>query len=90
MELVPRLNESDAFKGRTTSSKLSPSRIRVKLCLASVCASTHNCQIETQRNRLIHAGKTYMQALHAAMRKLVQICFGVFQIKQDTRFKHLN
>lgn len=83
--LIPRLNESGAFKGRTTLSKSGPSRIRAKLYLASVCASTHNCHIKAQRDRLIRAGKTKMQALCAAMRKLVQICFGV--IKTQTEYQ---
>lgn len=83
--LIPKLNESGAFKGRTTLSKSGPSRIRAKLYLASVCASTHNSQIKAQRDRLIRAGKTKMQALCAAMRKLVQMCFGV--IKNQTEYQ---
>jgi len=84
--LIPKLNESGAFKGRTTLSKSGPSRIRAKLYLASVCdASTHNSQIKSQRDRLIRAGKTKMQALCAAMRKLVQMCFRV--IKNQTEYQ---
>ncbi len=67
--LIPRLNESGVFKGRTTLSRLEPSRVRAKLDLAALAASTHNDEIKAQRNRLIKAGKTKMQALCAAMRK---------------------
>jgi len=83
--LIPRLNESGVFKGRTTLSKSGPSRVRAKLYLASVSASTHNHEIKAQRDRLLKAGKTKMQALCAAMRKLVQICFGV--IKNQTEYQ---
>ncbi|MFK8020750.1 MAG: IS110 family transposase [Pseudomonadales bacterium] len=82
--LIPRLNESGTFKERTTLSKSGPSRIRSKLFLAAVCAGTHNPDIKAQKARLIGAGKKKMQALGAAMRKLIQICFGV--IKNQTRY----
>lgn len=83
--LIPRLNESGAFKGRSSLSKSGPSRIRAKIFLAAVCAGTHNPDIKAQKIRLKNAGKTNMQALGAAMRKLIQICFGV--IKNQTRYQ---
>ncbi len=83
--LTPKLNESGSFKGRTTLSKIGPSRIRSKIFLAAVSAGTHNPDIKAQKNRLLAVGKTKMQALGAAMRKLIQICFGV--IKNQTRYQ---
>jgi transposase len=83
--LIPRLNELGVFKGRSSLSKSGPSRIRSKIFLATVCACTHNPDIKAQKDRLIYAGKTKMQALGAAMRKLIQICFGV--IKNQTRYQ---
>jgi transposase len=83
--LIPTLNESGMCKGRTTLSKSGPARVRAKLYLASVAASTHNIDIKAQRERLLKRGKTKMQALCAAMRKLVQICFGV--VKNQTEYK---
>ncbi|RUO24930.1 transposase [Aliidiomarina sanyensis] len=80
--LIPRLNESGNLKGRTTLSKVGPSRIRSKLFLAAVAAGTHNPDIKAQKCRLLAAGKTKMQALGAAMRKLIHICYGV--IKTET------
>ncbi|XAG09900.1 IS110 family transposase (plasmid) [Vibrio metschnikovii] len=56
--LIPQLNESGKLKGRTTMSKVRPSRIRAKLFLADVSASTHNPDIKEQRRRLLVAGKT--------------------------------
>jgi transposase len=83
--LIPRLNESGAFKSRSSLSKSGPSKIRAKIFLAAVCAGTHNPDIKAQKIRLKNAGKTNMQALGAAMRKLIQICFGV--IKNQTRYQ---
>ncbi|EQC1412835.1 IS110 family transposase [Providencia rettgeri] len=83
--LTPRLNESGSFKGRATLSKIGPSRIRSKIFLAAVSAGKYNPDIKAQKKRLLSAGKTKMQALGAAMRKLIQICFGV--IKNQTRYQ---
>ncbi|WP_370661009.1 transposase [Psychrosphaera algicola] len=47
--LIPRLNESRTFKGRTTLSKTGPSRIRAKLYLAAVTAGKHNPDIRRQK-----------------------------------------
>ena len=79
MGLIPRLNESGNLKGRTTLSKVGPSRIRAKLFLAAVAAGTHNPDVKAQKIRLLAAGKTKMQALGAAMRKLIHICYGVLK-----------
>jgi len=77
--LIPKLKESGKWKGRTTLSKVGDARIRAKLYMAAVCASTYNMDIKAQKQRLLKAGKTKMQALGAAMRKLIQICFGVIK-----------
>jgi transposase len=75
--LIPRLKESGKLRGRTVLTKLGPAHIRAKLYMAAVCASTYNPDIKAQKERLLSAGKNKMQALGAAMRKLIQICFGV-------------
>lgn len=77
--LIPKLRESGKLKGRTMLSKTGSARIRAKLYMAAVCASTHNPDIKAQKARLLKAGKVRMQALGAAMRKLIQICFGVIK-----------
>jgi len=81
--LVPKLKESGKFKGRTLLSKTGDARIRAKLYMAAVCASTHNVDIKAQKERLLKAGKVKMQALGAAMRKLIQICFGVIKHQSE-------
>lgn len=81
--LIPKLKESGKMKGRTTLSKMGPARIRAKLYMAAVVAGTHNGDIRAQKERLLAAGKTKMQAIGAAMRKLVQICFGVVNNEKE-------
>lgn len=82
--LIPKLNESGTFKGRTTLSKTGPSRIRAKLFLAAIAAGSCNPDIKAQKERLLLAGKTKMQVVGASMRKLIQICFGV--VKNQTEY----
>lgn len=83
--LIPRLNESGNFKGRTTLCKNGSNRLRAKLYMAAIVAIRHNPDIKAQYRRLLAAGKTKMQALGAAMRKLVQICFGVLKHQCEYR-----
>ncbi len=81
--LIPKFNDSGKNKGRVTLSKAGPARIRAKLYMAAVAAGTWNADIKTQKERLLNAGKTKMQALGAAMRKLAQICFGVVKSQME-------
>jgi len=83
--LIPKQHESGKLKGRTTISKVGPSRLRAKLYMAAVVASMCNPDIKAQKDRLMNAGKCKMEALGAAMRKLVQICFGV--VKHQTKYQ---
>jgi len=83
--LIPRLKESGKLKGKTTLSKIGDARIRAKLYMAAVSASTYNPDIKAQKARLLKAGKVKMQAIGAAMRKLIQICFGVIKHQIEYR-----
>lgn len=80
--LIPRIIESGKLRGHVSLSKIGPPRLRAKLYMAAVAASTHHPDIRAQQKRLLANGKTRMQALGAAMRKLVQICFGVVKHQQ--------
>jgi len=82
--VIPKLKESGVFKGRTTLSKKGAPSVRAKLYMAAIVASQHNPAIRAQRERLLGRGKTKMQALGAAMRKLVHQCFGV--LKHQTAY----
>lgn len=83
--LVPKLQESGAWKGRSRQSKKGSAALRAKLYFAAVVATRFNPDISLQYKRLLKNGKTKMQALGAAMRKLLQICFGV--LKHQSRYQ---
>jgi len=83
--VVPKLWESGKMKGRTTLCKNGPGRLRAILYMAAIVATQYNPDIKQQYERLLKAGKTKMQALGAAMRKLVQICFGV--LKHQSKYR---
>jgi transposase len=81
--LVPVQHESgSSVKGRAKLSKAGNPIIRAKLYMAAVVAIRSNPDIKTQYERLTSKGKSKMSALGAAMRKLVQICFGVLKHQQ--------
>ena len=76
--LVPVQHESgSSVKGRVRLSKAGNPAIRAKLYLGAVSAKTYNPDVKALYDRLLSRGKSKMSALGAAMRKLVQICFGV-------------
>lgn len=81
--LVPVQHESgSSVRGRPRLSKAGNPGIRAKLYMAAVVATTYNPDIKAQYQRLTKGGKSKMSALGAAMRKLVQICFGVLKHQQ--------
>ena len=82
--VIPKIVESGVFKGRSAMTKQGPGHIRAKLYMAAISASRYNPQVKAQKQRLLANGKNKMQALGAAMRKLVHLCFGV--IKQQTEY----
>jgi transposase len=63
-------------------SKVGNPVIRAKLYMAAIVAIRYNPDIKAQYERLTSKGKSKMSALGAAMRKLVQICFGVLKHQQ--------
>lgn len=83
--LIPRIKESGTLKGRSMLSKVGPPNVRAKIYMAAVVAKQHNPDVKALYERLKSRGKTHMQALGAAMRKLVQICFGV--VKHQSEYK---
>jgi len=84
--LNPVMHESgSSVKGRPHLSKMGNAKIRAKLYMAAVVAIQHNPDIKQQYERLLKNGKSKMAALGAAMRKLVQICFGV--LKHQTPYQ---
>jgi transposase len=74
-----------SVRSRSHISKTGNAKLRAKLYMAAVVAIQHNPDIKQQYQRLLKNGKSKMSALCAAMRKLVQICFGV--IKHQTTYQ---
>jgi len=84
--LNPVMHESGtSVRSRSRLSKVGDAKIRAKLYMAAVVAIQHNPDIKQQYDRLLKNGKSKMAALGAAMRKLVQICFGV--LKHQTPYQ---
>jgi len=84
--LVPIQRESGtSIHTRPRLSKAGDSKIRAKLYMAAVVSIKYNPDIKRQYDRLLKNGKSKMSALGAAMRKLVQICFGV--LKHQTPYQ---
>ena len=83
--LIPIHQESGVFRGRSRLSKTGSGKIRSKLYMAAVVATRWNSDIVAQQTRLLKNGKTKMETICAAMRKLVHICFGV--IKNQTEYQ---
>ena len=78
--LVPVQHESGtSVRGRSRLSKNGNAKVRATLYMAAVVATQYNPDIRDQYERLLKKGKSKMSALGAAMRKLVQICFGVLK-----------
>jgi transposase len=78
--LCPRLHESGtSVRGRSTLCKMGNPRLRRGLYFPAMSALRHNPIIREMGERLSAAGKTKMVILGAAMRRLLQIAFGVLR-----------
>ena len=77
--LVPRIRQSGQWKGHVRLSKCGSSRLRHLLYFPALSALRSNPAIKALRQRLLAAGKAKMLIVGAAMRKLLQIAFGVLK-----------
>lgn len=75
--LTPKNNRSGTFCGRTRLSKIGNRRVRKALFMPAIVAKQHNPIVRSFCQRLAHNGKTKMEIIGAAMRKLIHIAFGV-------------
>ena len=81
--LVPvECQSGSSVHRRPRLSKAGAPRIRAALYMAAVVATRHNPHIQALYQRLLARGKAKMAALGAAMRKLVQLAFGVLKHQQ--------
>jgi transposase len=78
--LVPiECQSGSSLRRRPRLSKAGAPRIRAALYMAAVVATRHNPHMRALYERLLARGKAKMAALGAAMRKLVQLAFGVLK-----------
>lgn len=76
--LTPRQRQSGtSVRGRTHLSKTGNSRLRTALFMAALTALRHNPIVQAMAERLAARGKTRMQIVGAAMRKLIHLAYGV-------------
>jgi transposase len=80
--VVPRQKQSGTSLKQTSLSKLGNARLRKALYFPAITAKQHNEIIKEFAERLKRNGKTPMQIVCAAMRKLLHIAFGVLKHKR--------
>ena len=80
--VVPRQRQSGTSLKQSGLSKLGNARIRRALYFPAIVAKQHNSIISEFAKRLKERGKTPMQIVCAAMRKLLHIAFGVLKHKR--------
>lgn len=78
--VAPRLFESGtSVRGRSRMSKIGRSQLRKAFFLPAMVALRHNPIIKSFGERLLSTGKTKMQVIGAAMRKLIHMIYGVLK-----------
>lgn len=80
--VTPRKKQSGTSLKQTGLSKLGNARIRRALYFPAIVARQHNKIVKEFAERLKKNGKTPMQIVCAAMRKLLHIAFGVLKHKR--------
>jgi transposase len=80
--VTPRKRQSGTSLKQTGLSKLGNARLRKALYFPAIVARQHNEVIKEFAKRLKKNGKTPMQIVCAAMRKLLHIAFGVLKHKR--------
>ncbi len=80
--VTPRKRQSGTSLKQTGLSKLGNARLRKALYFPAIVARQHNEVIKEFAERLKKNGKTPMQIVCAAMRKLLHIAYGVLKHKR--------
>jgi transposase len=80
--VTPKKKESGSSLKQTNLSKLGQGRIRKGLYFPAIVAKQHNQIVKEFAKRLATNGKTPMQIVCAAIRKLLHIAFGVLKHKK--------
>jgi transposase len=79
--VTPKKKQSGTSLKTTNLSKLGNGRLRKGLYFPAIVAKQHNEIVKEFARRLAENGKTAMQIVCAAMRKLLHIAFGVLKNK---------
>ncbi|WP_339056657.1 IS110 family transposase [Candidatus Regiella endosymbiont of Tuberolachnus salignus] len=77
--LNPKLCESGVFKGRSRLSKIGCTELRKALYMPALTSITYNPIIKSQWERLVKRNKGGKIGVCAAMRKLLQLAYGVLK-----------
>ncbi|CNL51832.1 IS110 family transposase [Yersinia mollaretii] len=77
--LNPKLRESGLFKGRTRISKQGSAELRKALYMPALSAISCNRVVKAQWERLLLRNKGGKVGVCAAMRKLLQLAYGVLK-----------
>jgi transposase len=78
--LVPRHHRSGtSVRGKPRMCKVGAGRLRKALYFPAIVATRHNPMIKAMSQRLRERGKSPMQIIGAAMRKLIHIAYGVLK-----------
>ena len=83
--LISKIRELGALKGRLMLSKVALPNVRAKIYMAAVVTKQYAPDVKVLYEHLKNRGKTHMEALGVAMRKLVKICFDV--LKHQSKYK---
>jgi transposase len=86
--LTPQNHHSGTIHGKTKLSKIGNARVRKALFMPALVAKRHNPIVRSFCARLAANGKTKMQIVGAAMRKLIHIAFGVLKSGQPFDRNH--
>jgi transposase len=81
--VTPRKRQSGTSLKQSGLSKLGNARLRKALYFPAIVARQHNEIVKEFASRLKRRGKTPMQIVCAAMRKLLHIAFGVLKNKRS-------
>lgn len=87
---VKHFESGSSVRAEPKLSKLGNSRLRAALYFPAISAIRYNPIIQALALRLENRGKTPMQIIGAAMRKLLRLAFGVLKTRQafDPNFIH--
>ena len=80
--VVPRIQQSGQWRGRSRLSKIGPSRLRKALFFPALAALRYNPTIRANTASLRAAGRPKMVIVGAAMRRLIHLAFGVLKTRR--------